>query len=233
MIDHVVPLHKVKTNTVSPASSKPSYVSLISSIHKSYPVPQSAIFIPGVPTLDSNRRWPMHYNPGVDWLPGQQYRCNWIIWNRKHLFLASWHWTATGRLTLDSIKHTYWCYYGPSSLATGMSGSCASTQTIKATKISRWVRALHHKWVPRNLLWTTGSTSSRNYPGGRFLQLDIQWKPAKTSSRSGDLQVEKWTEKIDCWSYLRGWGHFVFWCMTSDQLWAPLPTILAQRSVPV
>ena len=147
MIDHVVPLHRAKTIAALHTSSKPSYVSLISSIHKSYPVPQRAIFIPGVLTLDSNRSWPIRYNPGVDWLPGQQYRCNWIIWNRKHLFFALWHWTATGGLTLDSIKHTYWCYCGPSSLAAGMSGSCASTQTIKANKIPWWLRALHHKWV--------------------------------------------------------------------------------------
>lgn len=125
-----------------------SYLSWISSIHKSYPVPQSAISIRCVLTLEGNRRRPLRFYHSFDWPLRQQYPHNWIIWNHKHLFLALWLWTPAGRLPLDSIKLTYWCYYGPSFLHTGMSGSCASTQTIKANKTFRWVRGLHRKWVP-------------------------------------------------------------------------------------
>lgn len=152
-------------------SDNTSYVSLISSIHKSYPVPQRAIIICCVLTLEGNRRWPLRFYHSLDWVLGQQYHLNWIIWNHKHLFLALWLWTVAGWLPLDSIKHTYRCYYGPSVLHAGMSGSCASTQTIKVNKNSRWVRTLQHKWVPVILLWTTCSTGVRNYQSQVFLQL--------------------------------------------------------------
>lgn len=138
------------------------------------PSPQRAVFVCRVLTLEGNRRWPLHCSHSIDGLLCQQYQHNWIIWNHKHLFLSLWLWSTAGGLSLNSIKHACWCYYGPSFLPAGMSGSCASTETIKVNKISRWVRALRHKWVTRNLLCTTSGTSVRNYPSQVFLQLGIQ-----------------------------------------------------------
>ncbi len=119
-------------------------VSLSSLIHKSCPIPREL----SSSVVCWHMRRPLRCNHSLDWLVGQQSHRNWITRNRKHLFLALWLKTTTGGLSLDSIKRTYWCYYGLSYLPAGMSESCTSTQTIKVNKKSRWVRAFHHKWAP-------------------------------------------------------------------------------------
>lgn len=141
-------LAKLRQKGALPASSRATQVVSLQ-YHRSTKAiqpPQRAIIICCVLTLEGNRRWPLHYNRSLDWLRGQQYQHNWIIWNRKHLFLALWLWTTTGGLSLlIQLSTRIGVTTGPPFLPAGMSGSCASTQTIKVNKNSRWARAPHHK----------------------------------------------------------------------------------------
>lgn len=138
------------------------------------PSPQRAVFICRVLTLEGNRRWPLHCSHSPDGLLCQQYQRNWIIWNTSICFFHyDFEVQQADCLSIQLSTHAG-VTTGPPSSPLECRGSCASTETIKVNKNSRWVRALRHKWVTRNLPCTTSGTSVRNYPSQGFLQLGIQ-----------------------------------------------------------